>query len=134
MFSQVAYGIIGERRIFSGGSYIAILNHVYMQWREEGCTHGRNLEEGENGLQRAELLMLCVSQSVWALHQNITRWAAYKQQKFITVQWGYQHSWSKGPFLSHRLIASSHSERDKEALWALFKNKGTNPINEAHSH
>lgn len=32
------------------------------------------------------------------------------------------------------LRASSHSERDKEALWALFKNKGTNPINEAHSH
>lgn len=32
------------------------------------------------------------------------------------------------------LRASSHSERDKEALWALFKNKGTNAINEAHSH
>lgn len=23
----------------------------------------------------------------------------------------------KGPFLGHRLIASSHGERDKEALW-----------------
>lgn len=75
-----------EREGFSlGGTYIAVLNHRYMHWREEGHIHGRNLEEEEDGLLGAELLMGCVSSSVWAPHQNVTRWAAYKQQKFITV-------------------------------------------------
>ena len=61
MFSQVAYGIIGERRIVSEGSYIAILNHAYMRWREERLICGRNLEEEENDLLGAELLMGCMS-------------------------------------------------------------------------
>jgi len=61
MFSQVAYGIIGERRTVSEGSYITILNYTYVQWREEGLIHGRDLEEEENDLLGAELLTGCVS-------------------------------------------------------------------------
>lgn len=57
MSSQVACGITGERRIVSEGSYIAVLNHAYMQWREERLMRGRNLEEEENDLLGAELLM-----------------------------------------------------------------------------
>ena len=53
MSSQVACGITGERRIVSEGSYIAVLNHAYMQWREERLMRGRNLEE-EAGLFLAD--------------------------------------------------------------------------------
>lgn len=56
MFSQVACGITGEI-IVSEGSYVAILNHAYMQWREERLMRGRNLEGEEDDLLEAELLM-----------------------------------------------------------------------------
>lgn len=61
MLSQVAYGHHWREKDFPGGSYIAILNRVYMHWREEGYIHGRNLQEEENGLLGPELLMGCVS-------------------------------------------------------------------------
>lgn len=71
MFSQVASGIIGERRIFSEGSHGAVLYHVYMQWREGRLIHGGNLGEEEEDLHTevclgADLLMGCMSSSVWA--------------------------------------------------------------------
>ena len=56
MLSQVVYGSTGERRIFSKGSYITILNHAYMQWRGEGHT-SRTSEEEKNRLLGAELVM-----------------------------------------------------------------------------
>lgn len=56
MFSQVACGITGEI-IVSEGSYVAILNHAYMQRREERLMRGRNLEGEEDDLLEAELLM-----------------------------------------------------------------------------
>lgn len=66
MFFQVAYGIIGERRVVSEGSYIPIWNHAYMRWREERLIRGRNLEGEGNDLLGAGLLTGCMSESVWA--------------------------------------------------------------------
>lgn len=55
MLSQVTYGVTGKRRIFSKGSYIAILNHVYIQHRGGGPTC-KNLEEEERRLWETELV------------------------------------------------------------------------------